>query len=248
MRSPRLALPLAIAALAAPATGAAQLPFAIGEEMHYSASISRLGGSGNGTMRVVGYEQVRGREAVVVEFAFNGRVGPGSVSDLTRSWFDPRGMAGLRFEKNERTPLSTTRRQVELFPEQQRWEGRGERGGTMPTSLPLDELSFLYYLRTLPLDGGTALSLDRHFEMERNPVSVRVLGRETIRVPAGEFRTVLVEMRVRDPRTFRGDGRIRLNLTDDHRRLLVRMETSMPVAGTMVLSLESWVPGRQAIR
>jgi hypothetical protein len=248
MRIRNLVIPLTTLVLAAPATGAAQFPFAIGEELHYSASIARLGGSGTGTMRVVGYEKVRGREAVVVEFAFSGRVGPGSISDLTRSWFDPQGMAGLRFEKTERTPLSSTRRQVDLFPDQKRWEGRGERGGTMPTTMPLDELSFLYFLRTLPLEAGSSISLDRHFELDRNPVSVRVLGRETITVPAGTFRTLVVEMRVRDTRAFRGDGRIRLHITDDARRLPVRMETSMPIAGTTVLSLESWVTGRQAIR
>jgi len=247
MRGTTLKLTLVTALIAAPTAGAAQLPFAIGEELRYSASIPRLGGSGSGTMRVVGFERVRGHDAVMVEFAFNGRVGPGAISDLTRSWFVPSGMAGLRFEKHERTPLSSTRRQIELFPEQRRWEGRGESGGRMTTSAPLDELSFLYFLRTLPLQPGSSFVVSRHFEVDRNPISVRVLGRETIRVPAGEFRTVVVEMVVRDPRAFRGDGRIRLHLSDDARRLLVRMETSMPLAGPTVLSLESWVSGRQAI-
>lgn len=67
---------------------------------------------------------------------------------------------------------------------------------------------------------------------------MRVVRREPLATPAGAFRTVLVEMRVRDPRRYRGEGVIRINFTDDAERLPVRIESTMPMVGTAVLLLE----------
>ena len=44
---------------------------------------------------------------------------------------------------------------------------------------PLDELAFLYYLRTAPLKVGATYSISRYFKTGYNPVQVRVTGRET---------------------------------------------------------------------
>jgi len=46
-------------------------------------------------------------------------------------------------------------------------------------------------------------------------------------------------MRVRDPRRYRGEGVIRIHITDDRCRLPVRIQSTMPVVGTTVLTLES---------
>src|SRR5690606_11555826 len=109
---------------------------------------------------------------------------------------------------------------------------------------PLDELSFIYFLRSLPLEEGESHALARHFDPERNPVVVRVLRRERVSVPAGDFATVVVEMRVKDQRTFAGNGALRLYLTDDARRIPVRIESSAPVVGAMTLLLERAEGGR----
>src|SRR3712207_8953378 len=97
----------------------------------------------------------------------------------------------------------------------------------------------MYFVRTLPLTEGATYRLDRHFEAHRNPASVRVIGHETVTTSAGEFRTIVVELRVRDPRRYRGEGVIRMNLSDDERRLPVRIESTMPIIGNAVLTLES---------
>jgi hypothetical protein len=68
---------------------------------------------------------------------------------------------------------------------------------------------------------------------------VKVLGRESVTVGAGTFDALLVEMRVRDPAHYRGEGVIRIHLTDDARRLPLRIESTIPVAGTALLTLEA---------
>jgi hypothetical protein len=120
-----------------------------------------------------------------------------------------------------------------------RWSSARDAGGAMPTASPLDELSFLYFIRTLPLENGGVYTLARHYEARRNPVVVAVLGRGPIRVPAGQFTAIEVLMRVKDPARYGGEGVIRLHLTDDARRIPLRIESAVPRAGRMVLSLES---------
>ena len=98
-------------------------------------------------------------------------------------------------------------------------------------------------LRTLALPACLAVDstyeLARHFDAARNPVVIHVVGRDTITTPAGRFPTLVVEMRVKDPRRYRGEGMLRFHLTDDEHRVPVRMESSMPVVGAVALELES---------
>lgn len=216
-----------------------ELPFAVGEELVYRVRIGRFGTVGEGVLRVSGPEVLRARETYLLSFDFRSRIGPFTVEDRTRSWIDPDRLAALRFSKREKHPLSSHDEEVEIFPDERRWESRRGGAGASPTDAPLDELSFLYFIRTLPLASDAVYTLDRHFDPARNPVVVQVLRRERLAVPAGEFATIVVEMRVKDPGRFGGEGVLRMHLTDDERRIPLRIETAMPIVGAMVLSLES---------
>jgi hypothetical protein len=55
-------------------------------------------------------------------------------------------------------------------------------------------------------------------------------------------------MRVRDPRRYRGEGVIRVNLSDDACRIPVRIESRMPVVGAAVMLLASHNLGACAAR
>lgn len=238
------ALALVLAASLLPAQSAAErVPFTIGEELVYRASSSRFGKLGTGVMSVAGPEEVRGRQTYVLGFDFRGRMGPAVLRDQTRSWLDPRAMASLRYRKTEKTPLASRSEAVEMHLAERHWESAdGEEGG-IPTAAPLDELSFLFFLRTISLEEGATYSLDRHFDARRNPVRIRVLERTRVSVPAGEFDAVKVEMRVRDPDRYGGEGVIRMYVTDDARRIPVRIESSMPFVGSVTLALQSASPG-----
>lgn len=234
----RIALVAGAAALFGGDAAAQSLPFAPGEQCVYRGS-NRLGRIGTGAMAVEGPVQEGGRRTYLLRFDFSGRVGPATISDQSRSWWDPSALASVRYTKRERSPLSSVTQDVRMNPAERRWQEPNGRGGAMATAAPLDELSFIYFLRTLRLADGDTYSFNRHYEPGRNPVTVRVVRRGTTRVPAGEFRTVQVEMRVKDPGRYGGEGVINLHFTDDARRLPVRMESSVPVGGRMVLSLQS---------
>ncbi|MGZ3457047.1 MAG: DUF3108 domain-containing protein, partial [Archangium sp.] len=216
-------------------------PFTQGEVLAYQVSLGPRGRSGTGWLRVESTPPVREEPALLLRFDFETTVGPLQVQHHSRSWLSARRMAALRYEVDEHVPFNSVRERVDIFPDARRWE-QGTARGESPTQEPLDELSFLYALRTLTLTPGLVYRLERHFDARRNPVVVRVLRRETLRVPAGEFPTVLVEMEVRDPERFGGRGVLRLHLTDDARRLPVRIESQLPLAGQLVLELEAPLP------
>jgi hypothetical protein len=126
-----------------------------------------------------------------------------------------------------------------VYPEQKRWEATDGTAGVSPTDSSLDELSFIFFLRTLPLTPGTSYRFDRHFDTSRNPVLVQIVRREVTATPLGELRTVLVEMRVRDPKHYEGEGLVRFNFTDDACRLPARIESTMPILGKAIMSLRA---------
>ena len=229
------------------ATGNETLPFGIGEQLTYSARVGKVGKVGKAVMWIEGPSDVRGTSTYVLRFDFRAGIGLVKAEDRTESWLDARRMASLQFHKHERHPLSRHDEKVDMFPDERRWQGADGEAGQSPTDAPLDELSFMYFLRTLPLTADTVFQFNRHFDAARNPTTVRVVGREDVKTGEGEFHTVLLEMRVKDPRRYRGEGVISINLSDDDRRLPVRIVSSMPVIGTAALTLESHVSAPRAL-
>jgi Protein of unknown function (DUF3108) len=218
-------------------------PFAPGEELVFGVRSSRFGQIGEARMRVTGPDTVRGREAYVLSFDFSAKVLLFRVSDRTRSWFDPATASSLRYSKRERSPLSDRDEEVEIYPDEQRWVEDGV-AGELVTPAPLDELSFLYYVRMLPLRAGDVYRLERHFDARRNPVTITVAGRESRREAVGTaiegtYDLIVVDMQVPDGRQDEGTTRIRLYVTDDAAHVPVRLETGMPFGGTMVLELKA---------
>ena len=233
-------LVIVLAALAAlvnelPAQENTALPFRVGERLVYEGRVRGI--TGRGTMWIAGPVDVRGVPTYELHFDFAARVGPLTVSQKSTSWLDPERMAAMRFQKRERHLLARREESVELFPDERLWRAKDGETGASPTTAPLDELSFIYFIRTLPFSSDSTLRFARHFDPERSPTFVRVLGREQVDTPAGSFGTVVVEMRVRDPQHYKGEGRIRFSISDDRCRLPVRIESTIPDAGTVVLTL-----------
>jgi hypothetical protein len=217
------------------------LPFAVGERLSYD---TRAGGiSGRAEMWIEGPVDVRGTQAMVLRFSFVTKVGPFGVSDQTTSWWDARRSATLRFEKRERHLLDRHTEEVEIDAGTGRWRATDGREGDSPSQAPLDELSFIYFIRTLDLTGDSTVRLQRHFDADRNPTTVRFVGHDTITTSVGVFATREVEMRVRDARHYRGEGVIRLSISDDACRRPVRIESRIPGAGNVVMTLAAATPG-----
>jgi hypothetical protein len=215
-----------------------RLPFAPGEKLTFAGKV-HSGVSGGGTLWVEGPVELRGATTWLLHSDMEGRVGPLRATDRNASWLDPIRMTSLRYTSRERHIVSKHDDAVDIFAGEKRWRAENGAEGVITVGAPLDELSFLYYVRTLPLTEDTTISVARHFDLARNPTVLRVAGREEIQVGAGRFRALVVEMRVRDPRRYRGEGSIRIHLSDDACRLILRLDSRVPDAGPATLELQS---------
>ena len=66
--------------------------------------------------------------------------------------------------------------QYQIVPDSSRYRQDGDPRDWVAPADPLDELAFLYYLRTVPLKPGASYSIARYFQTGYNPVQVRVAG------------------------------------------------------------------------
>jgi hypothetical protein len=243
---------MSLAALAFPASAtdasaqqSLDLPFAPGEKFEYTGRV-HVGVSVRGTFRVEGPSELRGATVWTLHSDVEGKIGFVKASNRAASWLDPLHMSALRYTSSERHLFTKIDDDISIFASEKRWSAEGGAGGPLVTDAPLDELSFLYFLRTLPLADEAELSVSRHFDAARNPTIIRVMGREDIDVGAGRFHAVIVEMRVRDARRYKGEGVIRIHLSDDSCRLILRLESNMPDAGKATLTLTSYEGMRSA--
>lgn len=235
-------LPLLVQLLAAPLASPdppVRLPFGAGEVLSYDARVSVLGRIGEATLRVDRTCEVAGRPALRLSFALSGGAAFLRVRDDTRSWIDAATLSTLRYEKRETSPLGSHSESVTVLPGAQRWVDAAGAVFETAGGASVDELSLLYFIRTLPLEtGDTELGVG-HFDPRRNPIELRVRGRTEVDVPAGRFSVIDLELKVRDPRRYRGTGTIRVQVTDDERRIPVRIHTALPGSTAVTLELRS---------
>ena len=209
-------------------------PFSVGEVLTYRVSFGLIG-TGSGSLRVIPSLPLRDEPVVQLRFDFDGTIGPFAVTNHSRSWLSATRWASLRYEVEERSPFWSGQDVIDIFPDERRWAGTREAGPTVSGGA-LDELSFLYALRTLPLNPGRSFRLDRHFDSRRNPAVIRVLDLEVVRVPAGTFETVRVDLLVRDPRCS-GWAVVRMNVSLDEFRIPVRIASRCPTESVLELQV-----------
>jgi hypothetical protein len=230
-------------ATAAEAQATVALPFGSGERLTFRIHAAKFGTIGHAVMSVAGPEYIRGIETMLVSMDTHMGVLFMKGSDANRSWIDPSRMTSLRFEKHQRRPFSSTDDSVDIYPDLHHWSGAGTHAdsGSTTGAAPLDELSFLYFLRTVSLVPDSIYSFDRHYDKRRVPSTVRFVKRELVRTPAGDFNTVELEVRVKDGVEWKDEWVVRYWISEDQCRLPVRMESAVPILGAGIMTLESAV-------
>jgi hypothetical protein len=159
--------------------------------------------------------------------------------DATRSWFDPVRMTSLRYQKTEKRPFASYVDSVEIYPGLRRWDALQGDSGSTASDRPLDELSFIYFLRTLTLAPDSTYAFDRHYDKRRDPTTVRVVKHESLTTPAGVFNTVEYEMKVINARDFKSLSVLYIWVSEDRCRFPVRIESVMPLLGNGIMTLQT---------
>lgn len=223
----------------------AAVPFGPGERLGYKVRLGIFGTVGEGSMEVVGVDTIHGRPTYHLRFDLKGKVLFAEVDDRLQSWLDVSHLVARRFEQDQKEVKFKRHRIFDFFPEERRYERLDrEGGGELATDEPLDDVSFLYFVRTIPLEVGQTYTYNRYFRESGNPVVLHVLRKETVKVPAGTFETIVVQPIIQTSGLFRDGGRAEVYFTDDERRLLVQMKSSVPVIGSLSLHLTSIEEGQ----
>lgn len=87
-----------------------------------------------------------------------------------------------------------------------------------------DALSALYELRKRPLKVGLPEYLDIFEDKKTWKTEVQVIKKEKIRVPAGEFNTILIKPMFKSEGLFLKKGEVYIWLSDDEKRIPVMIE------------------------
>lgn len=220
----------------------AEVPFSFGERADYGVKYGPFS-VGRASTEVFRLDTLRGREAWHILFQVRGGVPGFRVDDRMESWMDTGTLASLRFRQDMNEGSHERQRVFEIYPD--RGVFTEDQKEAQPTvTFPLDDGSFLFFIRTIPLEVGKEYSFDRYFRPDRNPVRIQVLRKEKIDVPAGSFETIVIRPIIKARGVFSEGGRAEVWLTDDPRRLMVQLKTHMKL-GSLSLFLRSYTPAKQ---
>jgi hypothetical protein len=219
-------------------TRAVQLarPWSVGERLDYGVKFGFFN-VGRAYMEVLGIDTIRGEPCFHVQFVIHGRTPFYTLNDSLQSWFGVNDLVSRRFQQDTEENGRVRHRHYDIYPEQRIWI-RNDTDTGVTVAEPLDEASFFFFARSVPLDIGQTYSFARYFHEDRNPVTLRVLQRQTIGVPAGRFRTIAVQPIFKAKGLFGQGGQAVIWFSDDEARIPVRFRSSLPI-GTLDMSLRS---------
>ena len=93
-----------------------------------------------------------------------------------------------------------------------------------------DIVSAFFYIRTFDLSSmpkDTVIYVPNFVDDTTYTLGVKILGKQTIKVDAGKFRCVVIEPLVVEGGLFKSEGRIVIWLTDDDRKIPVKVATEI---------------------
>jgi hypothetical protein len=149
------------------------------------------------------------------------------VRDTVISHIDSRGIYPIRFDKR----LNEGGYHANITA---RYNQTAHLISTQDTTFSIDPfthdvLSAFYFIRTQTLRVGDTLQLAAVSGKKKYKMLVLCHGRETITVPAGEFRTLVVEPILKEDGLFKAKGKLTIWVTDDETHTPVKMQSKIPV-------------------
>jgi hypothetical protein len=232
-----------VAQLSGPATarqsaveddGPFHVPFKPGESLTYAAKVNFMN-AGTATMSVEGIEMIRDRPTYHTIFNVKGRVLFFHVDDHYESWFDTTSLVSLHHVQHIDETKYKIDKVYDFYPDRRVYVRNGEEKESVEK--PLDEGSFIYFMRSVPLEVGKTYSFNRYYQPDKNPVIIKVDRLEHIKVPAGEFDAIVLKPIIKSKGLFGENGQAEVWFSADSSRTLLRLKSKLPV-GTLYLELK----------
>jgi hypothetical protein len=152
------------------------------------------------------------------------------VRDRYRTIVDAQGLFSWRFEQSIREGGYSR----DFMAEFDQWENVAiTADGKYPIPPYVqDIMSAFYFARTVDYAGfrpGRRVELQNFYKDSTYPLAVKYKGRQRIEVDAGTFDCIIVEPLITEGGLFKSEGRILLWITDDDRKMPVRVRAEIPI-------------------
>lgn len=227
-----------------PAVDPTAVPFSVGETADYDVKFGsvRVGSAST----VVQEEDARGIPAWHTVFQLKAGTFFYKVNDVFESWIDRSSFSSLRFNQTQHEGPNDRVKRYEIYPDRSMYmeldkKPPREHAGV---SDPLDDGSFLFFIRTVPLEVGNVYESNRYFRPELNPVRVRVVRKETVEVPAGKFNCIVIQPVIKTAGIFSENGQAEVWISDDPRHIVVQIKSRLSF-GSINLYLRSYKAGSE---
>jgi hypothetical protein len=209
------------------------VPFQVGERLTFDAKVNAIN-AGKAYLAVEGFESVRGVGTLHTVFDIRGRVLFKKFANHYESWFDTTTLSTMRLIQK----TDDVDKHYEFYPAKMMYIKNNDGIENPSVSMPIDEASFLYYLRTVPLEVGKSITLDRYYYAMKNPIEIRVVRRERIKVPAGEFDAFVLKPIIKSKGLFSPGSDAEVWIANDRAHTLLKLRSKLPL-GTLYLELRS---------
>lgn len=232
-RTPILLLALAASISARPAaaqtSAGLRAPFHPGESMEYAVKYGMVP-AGTLEIRIEELDTIEGRPAYHFVFTAESNKAISYVYDINsieESWFDAQEFYSLRYKRRS-TENDRTRVKEYSFDHDRnvRIEPDGDVEPTSPRAV--DQVAMFYFVRLLPLEPGSKFVLRNQADPDDNPLTVTVLKKERVKVPAGSYDTLVLDLDVKtDGGLFKKGGENRIWVTADPLHVPVRISSKV---------------------
>jgi hypothetical protein len=208
-----------------------QLAFGTGEVLKFDINYGFVT-AGEAIMKVAD-TVYNGRPCFRIEFLVNSKPFFDwiyKVEDRYLTIVDSAGLFPWRFEQHIREG-GYRRDFIAEFDQRQHVATTTEGRYVIPPYVQ-DMMSAFYFARLIDYSGyrpGQKLHLQNFYKDSTYSLDVKFKGRQTIEVEAGEFRCIILEPLASEGGLFKSSGSVLIWLTDDERKMPVRVNTKIPI-------------------
>jgi len=233
---------VSVASMLSAQTAVDQNAFTVGEKLLFNVNYGIIT-AGYAEMSIPQMENVMGNPTYKVQFTV--RSTPTfdfffEVRDRYETYLDSAGIFPWRFEQHIKEG-SFSRDYTAMFDQKNHKAKSGTEEYDIPPHVH-DIMSAFYFARTIDYSKfkiGQRVSLQNFFKGKSNPLDIKYLGKQKISVKAGTFNCIIVEPMVKEGGLFKSEGRILIWLSDDERKIPVKVNTKV-IIGSIDAELKEY--------
>jgi len=204
--------------------------FSSGEYLKFEVKYGFIS-AGDAVMKISDTVYSNGRKCFKIEFQVDSKPFFNwiyKVEDRYSTIVDSEGIFPWRFEQHIRE--GNFRRDFTAEFDQVNHVARTSEGLHRIPAYVQDIMSAFYFTRLFDFSNyhpGQKLHLQNFYKDSTYELDVKFKGRQTIEVAAGTFNCIIVEPLAREGGLFKSDGHVYVWLTDDERKLPVKVSTQI---------------------